>query len=179
MPSLVCKKPRLLGKVSSDVAHLDKLQPLYPWLPTSATVRPSEAGKTAKRARLQQVETDYDSFSAYILVSVFGRASVRRAGGVGKIECVEPSVGDGQDAEMRFLPNEFPYDIDAASGGRHWVLWYAAALQPKADDDISRDIHALLRTQLGDDCFDFAWYQNPKMTVPEFYHVQVFWVQLP
>ena len=27
------------------------------------------------------------------------------------------------------------------------------------------------------DTFQFAWYENPKMTVPGIYHVQVFWAE--
>ena len=34
--------------------------------------------------------------------------------------------------------------------------------------------HLSYHTILGDP-FQFVWYKNPKPTIPEFYHVQVFW----
>lgn len=175
-------KPRILGKISSDVAVLDKLQPLYKWLPNSLTVRPSEAGKAAKRARLQLVEQTYSSFPDYILCSIYGRASGLASDGSGRLRALDVSLSPSSssalgDAEMRFLPNEFPYAIDA-SVGHHSVLWYACVAKHKDDEAISRDIYDLLAAAHGPEAFDFAWYENPKMTVPEFYHVQVFWTLL-
>ena len=40
---------------------------------------------------------------------------------------------------------------------------------------VSIDIEHELTAMQGKDKFDFAWYINPKMTVPELFHVQVFW----
>jgi hypothetical protein len=45
-----------------------------------------------------------------------------------------------------------------------------------SEDDINRDIDAAIGTRLGKSAdFDFIWYENPKMTIPGIYHVQVFW----
>lgn len=63
-------------------------------------------------------------------------------------------------------------------------------MQPRSDEGISKDISAELNKLLNTRSkslnlfapppapvdFDFAWYENPKMSVPDFYHVQVFWI---
>jgi hypothetical protein len=61
-------------------------------------------------------------------------------------------------------------------------MWYGDAQKPYAYGDDSTDrINADINEALTQMCeeveFDFAWYENPAMTVPEFYHVQVFWVR--
>lgn len=37
------------------------------------------------------------------------------------------------------------------------------------------DIHDGLKLRLGHTNFEFVWYLNPKMTIPDVFHVQVFW----
>lgn len=37
------------------------------------------------------------------------------------------------------------------------------------------DIAEALQLRLGHGNFEFVWYLNPKMTIPDVYHVQVFW----
>lgn len=100
--------------------------------------------------------------------------------------------------EIKFVPNEFPY----STSGYHWVLWFGTKYQTVSDEKISEIIQGYLNDmvikynlqhrrlnfmeqessgRIRDDnlCeefdYDFAWYINPKMTVPEFFHVQVFY----
>ena len=63
-------------------------------------------------------------------------------------------------------------------------------MQPRSDEGISKDISAELNKLINSRSkslnlfappaapvdFDFVWYENPKMSVPDFYHVQVFWI---
>jgi len=167
-------RPKLFGKVSSDASGLGRLQALgYGWLPNERTVRPSEAGKAAKAARLAEILATYVDLTDYLLHAVFGQGVESSPEHANKLRAA--SVG-GAPGEAVFAPNEFPYAIEQ---GNHYVLWYCVKDKPKSDEEISRDIERELRRLLGcgdaSEPFDFAWYENPAMSVPEFYHVQVFW----
>jgi hypothetical protein len=44
------------------------------------------------------------------------------------------------------------------------------------EDDINNDIETAISLRVGKSAdYDFIWYENPKMTIPGIYHVQVFW----
>ena len=58
------------------------------------------------------------------------------------------------------------------------MLWYGCQAQPYDYSQITTDVVAALRTLCPDDLFDFGWYKNPKMSIPEYYHVHVFWHRL-
>lgn len=68
-----------------------------------------------------------------------------------------------------FAPNEFPYSVP-----RHWVLWYGAGFTGVTDEGVTAAIAARVACVPELAGKDFAWYVNPKMTVPEYMHVQVF-----
>jgi hypothetical protein len=67
--------------------------------------------------------------------------------------------------KKKLYPNMFPYDLP--SGTIHYVMWYTWT-RPE-DSEITSDI----ANALGKDA-DFVWYENPKMSIPEIFHVQVF-----
>ena len=72
-----------------------------------------------------------------------------------------------------FAPNEFPYNSD----GNHSIMWYGGIDQSQIkENEVNEDIFQNLEKQLGHVNFEFAWYENPKMTIPQIYHVQVFWI---
>ena len=167
-------KPKLRGKISSDVTSLDKLQVFYKFIPTASRIRPSETGKAAKAARLDRILATYVDMPDYIYHTVFGRPVVESAEFHNKLE-----VEVIQDPDLSaFTANEFPYDIEL---GNHSIMWYAVRDKPKSDDhiteDIDRELRKILKCGEAESHFDFAWYENPKMSIPEFYHVQVFWVE--
>ena len=163
-------KPKLWGKISSDCGCLSKLQVYYKWVPSAETVRPSEAGKLAKQARLDQITDEYTSMRDYIDHTVFG-CSVNNVNDTEKISVEEVTTPD----LVVFKPNEFPYQIEQ---GNHYVLWYAVGEKPKGDEAITEDIVRELGKLVDGNSFDFAWYENPKPSIIERYHVQVFWTML-
>jgi hypothetical protein len=60
----------------------------------------------------------------------------------------------------------FPYSVK----GKHFVLWHTDL--PFTHDFEEEVINEELKKNVKG---DFAWYKNPKPTVLEFYHVQVFY----
>lgn len=87
----------------------------------------------------------------------------------------------------KFMKNPFPYNNLRCN---HFVLWYGCTLNPyleeqegrennwreKITQDIVQELKKLLPARYHAN-FQFIWYENPKMTHPDFYHVHVFWIQ--
>jgi hypothetical protein len=74
---------------------------------------------------------------------------------------------------IKFVPCDFPYQIHES--GHHYVLWYGSPV-PVAEDVVNRDIRAAIQDIVGPETpYLFAWYINPKQTIPDIFHVQVFW----
>lgn len=84
-----------------------------------------------------------------------------------------------------FKPNRYPYQLPVVDGitAEHWILWYfhlpAEQLANPSDGEIESDLTAALMaeaTSRGSEAFDYIWYRNPAMSVPDMFHVQVFWI---
>jgi hypothetical protein len=131
-----------------------------------------------KRAKLVEIEATWLTFMDYIRSTVFREPPIdvfNQNGEPRKATAAELSAQDGSGLQKFFAPNEFPYDLVQ---GNHWILWYPVLTKPYSDREISADIAQQLDELLhGSTEYDFAWYVNPKMTVPEYFHVQVFWTQ--
>jgi len=89
-----------------------------------------------------------------------------------------------------FRENRYPYQLPRRIGSsefersaQHWVLWYlhlpGDALPDPSDAEIDRDVRSGLSGALAEHGLpgaDYIWYRNPAMSVPEVFHVQVFWI---
>jgi len=93
---------------------------------------------------------------------------------------------------MVFAANRYPYQVPEYSQreqahkwqkrAQHWILWYFhfpwEELHDPGDAQIDEDVRSSLQAQLDLEHFtsaDYIWYRNPGMSVPEVFHVQVFW----
>lgn len=160
----------LQRKIDADQAALDELYKSFDWIPNSQNIRPTPDVLTKKLETLKEIDEKWMSLKDYILFKVFEMET--------KEICSRLYVPDmiAENIPPKFHPNEFPYSIDK---GNHWVLWYASPQQPHSDDCINNDIRKAIHQLLeGRSNFDFAWYINPKMSVPDFFHVQVFWIEI-
>mmetsp|Transcript_16029 Transcript_16029/g.34792 ORF Transcript_16029/g.34792 Transcript_16029/m.34792 type:complete len:119 (-) Transcript_16029:1975-2331(-) len=113
------------------------------------------------------VSSSFASEADYVLQTVFGLPTDQNGEGKHFIP------RDNLKKRRVFDRNKFPYQLP--SGTKHWTMWYTYGPPEISDEQITSDIQADLRVRVGDDDFDFVWYENPKMTIPEVYHVQVFW----
>jgi hypothetical protein len=156
--------------VSSNIDDLEVLSKIYPWIPDHDSVRPTPEVLTEKLATLSEINDKWQSLEDYILFKVFSKEfSVEDGKYFVRDKNVTPST-------KIFEENHFPYNTPE---GQHWVLWYGSKQQPYDNDTITADVNTELRSLLGRGVsFDFAWYANPKMSVPDFFHVQVFWTRL-
>lgn len=138
-------------KISSAIDDLNTLNVLYPWIPSEHTIRPRREDLEAKWATLDRIEREWPSMKEYIRVAVLKES----------------------ENEWVFSPSIFRYNLPAYA--QHWVLWnmrtdYSANFH---DETINTVLNEFLASQ---GATDFAWYKNPKPSVPEYYHVQVFWI---
>lgn len=89
-----------------------------------------------------------------------------------------------------FRKNRYPYQLPRRPGShelqqtaQHWVMWYfrysfEETFDP-GDEQIDADVRKALQVEIAKAGFnkvDFIWYRNPRMSAPELFHVQVFWI---
>ena len=161
---------RLSTKISNALSDLDALHAMYPFVPASDGVRPSPEEKASKLAKLAELESEWKEFVDFIYHHVFECPFIVMTDGSNR-----KTVPNRHRALTRrhvFQQQLFPYQVS----GQHYVLWYTERDQVKSDEEVTADIKNELVNVVGsEEGFDFGWYVNPKMTVPEFFHVQVFW----
>ena len=140
-------------------------------IPNETQIRPTPDQLDAKCTSTLELGQAWRSMKDFIMHSVFDVPI-----------CIDDSnklcAVDTKDKPIneciRFCPNHYPYNIQG--GGRHFVLWFGCHDEPNIN--VNKVVGRELTKHLGHDNFDYAWYCNPKMSIPDFYHVQVFWVLL-
>eukprot|EP01094_Clydonella_sp_ATCC50884_P019980 TRINITY_DN4026_c0_g1_i1.p1 TRINITY_DN4026_c0_g1~~TRINITY_DN4026_c0_g1_i1.p1 ORF type:complete len:169 (-),score=51.18 TRINITY_DN4026_c0_g1_i1:311-817(-) len=164
---------RMRTRIDSDVENLERVHQETGWTPGRAHIRPTPEGVERKVSFLEVLLREYEDESDFILSDVFGVAT--EAGESGR-KRADRAVLVGSNAK-HLVPNHFPYATPP--GTHHFVLWYAVGREHLTDLQINKDVIALLKQRLSHDRFDVVWYENPKMTVPSIFHVQVFWREEP
>lgn len=89
-----------------------------------------------------------------------------------------------------FAANRYPYQLptrtaetEVQSVAQHWLLWYlhfpweevADFPDEQIDQDVRREVQLVAQT-FGFERVDYVWYRNPAASVPDLFHVQVFWI---
>ncbi len=161
----------LRNKISSDIQDLNELHTKYWWIPNENMIRPTQKMIEDKRQVSESILYNWMSFKDFILHNIFNCPYDTEDGHL----YVPDSV---INYEWHFSKSIFPYDVP--SGVNHYVLWNSQFDYFKQFDDsvINTIITDTLESMVSPNDFDFAWYKNPKPSIPELYHVQVFWVKL-
>lgn len=180
--SVFVERGYLDSEIPSDLASLDQLHGRFPWLPNSHMVRPKDEILAQKRAYMEVVHRSYRDIGDRVLQDIFGYDCAPNDDGI--LQALVPY----QDVpQIRLARHKFPYDIPA--GTNHSVLWFTAEGSSLFSKDITEHVRREIRQAIVDERFDsstgsaarmpssfeFCWYENPRMTVPQVYHVQVFW----
>lgn len=144
-------------KISSNIQDLNELHTQYWWIPDENMIRPDEKVLDEKRQFSNYVLNNLRSFKDFILDKYFK---------------------DITGLEWTFVKSLFPYNL--VNDVNHYVLWnskydYFVEIEESKINNIIKDT---LKSMVGSDNFDFAWYKNPKPSIPELWHVQVFWIRL-
>ena len=168
----------LRNRIACDLKNLDDLNKIYPWIPNSISIRPKPIDIEKKKILSMEIQSDWNTYSDYILHVIFGYKYYVNDYGkkITPINNFSPSCNQNK---WVFAPSMFRYNIIPESN--HWILW---CLEKDFSFDfpdelinqiIEEKIKFVLDLESNID-FQFAWYKNPKPTIPEFYHVQVFWI---
>jgi len=147
-------------KIESDFDSLDSLYQKTKWTPNSSQVRPSDVVLNKKIEEINEILNKYHSLKDYILHIIFKIPVTRERG---KLKSKHYS----ENNNCCLFINKYPYNLNF--GTKHYILWYLNSKKIKNDQEITKDI----RDRLGGKA-EFVWMENPKMSIPELYHVQIF-----
>ena len=161
----------LRTKISSDLEELDAINAKWNFCPSAEQVRPTPELKEIKAQKLESISNEWKEFVDFIYHDVFECSYIEITLESGESRRTVPNRHRVIRMNRVFKAQMFPYQVSS----NHSVMWYPDNTQRKTDEEITLDIETDLKRELNTDTFDFAWYVNPKMTVPEFFHVQVFW----
>ena len=161
----------LRNKISSDIQDLNELHRYYKWIPDENMIRPSPKVLEDKRIFSEYVLRKWVSFRDFILDTHFKYPINIKDG----YRCIHSEV---KKSEWNFQKSLFPYDL--LPEVNHYILWNCLYdyFNDFNESMINTIIKDTIESMLATDSFDFAWYKNPKPSIPELWHCQVFWVRL-
>ena len=155
-------------QVKSDVDVLDKLHQTYQWIPGKANIRPNIITKHEKLKYLQNIQSFYGSEKDYIYENIFNFNSIFDENGLLIVR------DDAIFKKGVFERNRFRYNLNENTN--HFIMWYSYYDDSITKEKINEDISNGIKNIIKHNNYDYVWYLNPKMTIPEIFHVQVFWI---
>ena len=174
--------PTFRERISNDIIKLNELHQIYSWIPNENQIRPKKNILKIKLEKLSIIKFQWRSLKDYIDHVVWDIP-----------KDLDPITNTFHVTSIpteiyKLQLSEFPYNtVDSV----HYVLWFAdtrmiestSPTSPSSpsysqycehDELINQLLNELLLKQFEHDRYSFAWYVNPKMSVPDYFHVQVF-----
>ena len=151
--------------ISSDISNLQRLNTQHNWIPNVDQIRPISDIIEKKVKFLENISKLYKTLEDYILDYILDLPS--------KI-CSDNKIYVPKENIIKkhiFKENMFPYNV--ADNTYHYVIWYT--YKPESHKQIDADITKCIQEFLGNDNFDYVWYINPKMSITNSFHLQIFW----
>tara|TARA_E500000178_G_C16852483_1_gene675814 strand:+ start:176 stop:676 length:501 start_codon:yes stop_codon:yes gene_type:complete len=154
-------------KINPCNTNLDMLNSIYNWIPSSENIRPIEDIINKKDVDYKTYNILYSTNIDQILIRYFNYPK--------KFNRInnkfESKFSINEIKQKKFIENEYPYSVPKNT--YHYIMWYT--YDNISDEQITKDIYSELYNKLNNSNFEFVWYKNPKMSIPEIFHVQVFW----
>tara|TARA_B100000035_G_scaffold311733_1_gene321816 strand:+ start:487 stop:969 length:483 start_codon:yes stop_codon:yes gene_type:complete len=154
-------------KISSDLKVLNEYNKIYDWIPNENQIRPSDMNIFIKDILKNKIDLEYNSTRDYILINLFNFN--------GNLVNGKYKAEESNSKLHKFEVNRFKYKLNKKTF--HYIMWYNCdkdnLTENEIDQDIRRGIYNLLRT----DEYEYVWYENPKMTINDVYHLQVFFIK--
>jgi len=155
-------------KINASLESLNAYNEIYPWIPNEYQIRPTDMIRFIKNNLMGNIFNEFHSTRDYILVTLLNMNAERIDK---KIKVIE-----NYDKLNKFEVCRFRYQID--SSAFHYIMWYNCSKDDLTDEEITKDINNGIYNIIKSDNYSFVWYENPKMTINDVFHVQVFWVKL-
>ena len=161
----------LRNKISSDIQDLNELHRYYKWIPDENMIRPNPKVLEDKRIFSDYVLRKWASFQDFILDTHFKYT----------VDIKDERYyiqNEVKKSEWNFQKSLFPYDLPLEVN--HYILWNSLydCSNEFNESMINTIIKDTIESMSTTDKFDFAWYKNPKTSIPELWHCQVFWVRI-
>ena len=159
------------NQISSDLSELNKLHTIYPWIPNENMIRPNSIELSKKNLSIALIEDDWISITDFIYHTVFNQK--KQIFIKNFIPIIETDIED-----FVFSKALFSYNIPTNTN--HYVLWFSR-IKFKDGRNVDKDfINSIINSEINkiknSYSYDFVWYINPKPTVHNFFHVQVFFI---
>jgi hypothetical protein len=162
----------LRNKINSDLETLDKLNLIYPWIPNSLCIRPKLEDIDKKNNLIQEINLKWVNHKDYIYNKIFGHKYYIN----NEFKKFIKYNFLKYENIWSFQPSLFKYNIILESN--HWILWNCEKdfnfdfPEEEINEIISKYLHNLILN----DNYQFVWYKNPKPSITDFFHIQVFWI---
>jgi len=155
-------------RIHPDIDVLNAYNKLYPWIPNGNQIRPTGMNILMKERMIDKINEEYNSMRDFILIDIFKYVFTKNKENKYQVITVDNIKLN------KFEVCRFKYDIHPDT--RHYIMWYTCD-NDLTDKDINKDIRNSIYNIVKSDKFKFVWYENPKMSIPEIYHIQVFWIK--
>ena len=154
-------------KISPDLKVLNNYNILYNWIPNENQIRPSDMNIFIKNILKTKIDLEYNSTRDYILTNLFNFKYYLLDG---KYKALE------KDTKLhKFEVSRFKYKLNKKTF--HYIMWYNCNKENLTDKEIDQDIRRGIYNLLKTDEYEYVWYENPKMTISDVYHLQVFFIK--
>lgn len=165
---------KLQKRIECDLDSLDHYHTIYKWIPNRNMIRPTLQNLDYKINKLKEIEYTWNSYFDFILYHIFQQKYMINI--ENKKYVPDLYLSNIILPEYVFVKSDFPYQIPEYAN--HYVLWNSKYnINYDFDENIINDIvYQKIKEITKNEDFDFVWYKNPKPTIPEFYHIQVFWI---
>lgn len=154
-------------EINSSLDSLNKYNKIYPWIPNEHQIRPSELIVKFKKNLFDKILNEYKSSRDYILINLFNYKIKKENN---KLIAIE-----SRETFHKFEVCCFRYQIHPSAF--HYIMWYTCPKEDLTIQKITNDIKSEIYNIIKSDNFKFVYYENPKMTISDIYHVQVFWIK--
>lgn len=169
---------KLRTRVNPNIDYLTLLNLTHNWIPNHQMIRPTLEVFNKKTLLNNHINNDWSSMKDYVLYSVFDQDPKINQEGKYYIDQTILNV----NFEWVFKPAQFPYNVPTNSN--HYILWnYSNDFFTEtnerfvSDEDINKiilDSIIKINENSSTDNIEFIWYKNPKPSILDFFHVQVF-----
>ena len=156
-------------KINNSLETLNAYNKVYSWIPNENQIRPTDFIISLKKVLFDKIFLEYNSTRDYILINIF-QTDCDKYNDYDKLIAIEPN-----DKFNKFEVCRFRYQLDPSTF--HYIMWYTCDKNELTDNEISKNIKDSIYNIIKSDNFSFIWYENPKMTITDIYHIQVFWIK--
>jgi len=185
-PVTMQPKVPLRARIPSYMPDIQQLSEIFNWLPSGDQLQPSAATMLLKESARERTMALYSSGVDQILEQLFGLESELMPDG--RMFVTAETRFAAQQCK-KFSPHPFPYEVP--DGTHHYFMWYNLGPPHITEEEVTADVehevdkkakaYASMHSSGLPDSDElpaqFAWYEAPPgvISVPEIYHVHVFW----